>query len=177
MRAVVAQRANDMPAAVCWLYVAAIQKDAQAQLYLAYCLHDGVGTKSNPEQAVQWAAKSAENGNERGAFMLATVYEKGDGVAADSAKAGFWKKRGQELEAQRVKQEEADKQQERQKQAEIEKYTVLAALSAAVFIGAMQPDPLCDYSQDTDAQRAAKKRELARKGLQCGSFTGATVPL
>ena len=177
MRAVVAQKAKDMPTAVCWLYVASIQKDATAQLFLAYCLHDGVGTKPDSAQALQWAMKSAENGNERGAYMLATLYERGDGVAADPQKALYWKNRAHDLEVEKKKQAEAEKQNDQQKQAEIEKYAVITALGAALFIGDSQPDPLCDSANDTDAQSAAKQRELRQKGLQCGVYTGHTIPI
>jgi len=176
MRAVVAQRANDMPAAVCWLYVASVQKNATAQLFLAYCLHDGLGTQPNAAQAMEWATLSASNGNERGAYMLAAMYGKGDGTPADAAKASYWKSQGDALRARKQKQAEAEKQQEQKQQAEVVKYTVLGALATAVFIGAMQPDRLCDYSNDTEAQKEAKQDELKRKGLECGSFTGQTMP-
>jgi len=147
MRAVVAQRAKDMQAAVCWLYVASIQGDARAEFYLAYCLHDGVGTGLNRSQALQWAMKSAQNGSESGAYLVGYLYDRGDGVTASATNATYWRQRGDSLKRQKKEQADAEREHEKHGQRETFVLGAISIVGLAMLAGEMTGSHLCDQSR------------------------------
>jgi hypothetical protein len=175
MRAVVAQRAKDLPAAVCWLYVAAVQGDATAQFYLAYFIHEGAGTERNAVESIKWATKGAENGSDLGAYMLAKLYTQGDGTSADPDKARYWRDRGDALKIQRQKEAAAEKAQEQQQRLGMLELGAIGVLGAALLADEMMPDPLCDYSNDSKQDRAEKRRKLNELGEECSGLTAHPV--
>ncbi len=173
MRAVVDQRAKDMPSAVCWLYIAATQGDARAAFYLAYCLHDGNGTAANLPQASQWARVSAEKGNEYGAYLVGLFYEHGDGVAQSAANARYWRQRGDEIKKQKADQAKAEKQREEKETAEVLPLAAMSLIGMALLADEMTSDHLCDkpsypmsYSQRASYQAVVNDR-LREKGMHC----------
>lgn len=167
MRAVVAQRKNDMPAAVCWLYVAAVQGDGLAAFYLATCLHAGAGVQKDPAAAFQWALKGADNGSDYGAYMVASMYEHGDGTGMDSGKASFWRTRGDQLKLQKQQKASADALQEQQQKEGILEFKVVGALGLAVLANAIiEPDPCKEIAGDEPAEQARKKH-LRDRNLIC----------
>ena len=51
---------------------------------------DGTGVARDPQQAVAWYRKVAEQGNSDGQFLLGDSYSTGTGVARDPQQAVFW---------------------------------------------------------------------------------------
>jgi hypothetical protein len=178
MRAVVAQQAKDLPSAVCWLYVASVQGDATAQFYLADFLLEGIATQKNGDQAIQWAFKSAQNGSDDGAFLLAFMYEKGNAVPIDPVKARHWKNLGFELQNQKRKQAEADNQQEQQQEEGRLEFKAMAAAGAAFFAYLASITNLCDL--DNPKYDAADRQwmldEVQRRGEHCEEGNTEPVP-
>jgi len=98
-----AAKAQDYAKAACWMRIAAVEGDAEAQGVLAVFLHEGLGTVKDFPQAFSWAQKSAVQNNIVGETILAELYQKGDGTAPDAKKAEFW--RGAARVAERRKNE------------------------------------------------------------------------
>jgi len=176
MRAVVAQRKNDMPAAVCWLYVAAIQGDGLAAFYLSYCVHDGLGVQKDAAAAFQWATKSAENGSDYGAYMLASLYARGDGTSANPSSAQYWKKRGQELKIQKEKEAAADAAQEQQQRKGMFELAAMGIIGAAILGFESTQSELCEQDRlhNSDRDIAQKQERLRDAGQHCEN--GQAVP-
>ena len=67
----------------------AAQGDSQAQLQAGQGYRDGVPVLANPEEAARWFTKAWQEGEHipQAAYELAQLYEKGDGVEKDEAKA------------------------------------------------------------------------------------------
>jgi hypothetical protein len=173
MRAVVAQKAKDMQAAVCWLYVASIQKDARAAFYLASCIHDSIGTPVNLSQVLQWAKISADNGSEYGANLVALLYERGEGVAKSPDNARYWRQRGEEIKRQRNEQAESDRKREERELHETLALAAISVIGAAVLANEIASDHLCEppryavsFSEYTRLQQDEERRAEAR-GMQC----------
>jgi TPR repeat protein len=72
----------------------------KAQLFLACYLHSGIGMPQDPPQAFRWTLKSAEGGFDIGAAAVAVMYQQGDGVTADPAKAQYGRTRVKQLQEQ-----------------------------------------------------------------------------
>ncbi len=54
---------------------------------IAMCYRDGVGTKANPKQWIEWLEKAAQSGNPFGAYDLALAYADGIEVEKDQNEA------------------------------------------------------------------------------------------
>ena len=67
----------------------AAQGDSQAQLQAGQGYRDGVPVLANPEEVARWFTKAWQEGEHipQAAYELAQLYEKGDGVEKDEAKA------------------------------------------------------------------------------------------
>jgi TPR repeat protein len=65
-------------------------RDAAAQGYLAWCSGVGRGTPRNPQEAVEWYRKAAEQGLGVAQFELALRYDNGHGVTKDESEAVRW---------------------------------------------------------------------------------------
>lgn len=68
-----------------WL-VEANKGNADAQYYVGK-IYEGLGTAPDHKTAAQWYAKAAAGGHSASQFVLASLYEKGLGVAEDKARA------------------------------------------------------------------------------------------
>lgn len=64
--------------------------DPAAQLRLARCYLEGLGTEKNPEKAFQWYKKSAEQNHAVSQSELGVCYREGRGVAKDLLQAKAW---------------------------------------------------------------------------------------
>jgi TPR repeat protein len=75
--------------------------DPFAQHYLAWMALNGLGTEHDPEQAMTWAARAAEQGYAQAQALLGTLYQKGVGAAEQPHEAFKWMQRaaGQNLPA------------------------------------------------------------------------------
>lgn len=74
-----------------WLYYASTKfNHAASQYSLGTCFHDGVGIEKNPELAVYWYKRSAEQGHPRGEGILGYCYGEGFGVEKDPIQALNW---------------------------------------------------------------------------------------
>ncbi len=72
-------------------YLAAAEKgDAEAQLFLGVCYHDGDGVEKDLKQAVYWYRKAADQGDASAQFFLGLCYYTGDGVEKDLKQAVYW---------------------------------------------------------------------------------------
>ena len=70
--------------------------DAEAQLFLGVCYHNGHGVAQSDEQAVFWFRKAAEQGNATAQLFLALCYEAGRGGPQSDEQAVFWFKKAAE---------------------------------------------------------------------------------
>lgn len=176
MRAKVAQNVKDDASALCWLYVASVQGDARAQFYLAYFLHDGLGTKRDPLAAFHWTLQSAEHGSDYGAYALAFMYRRGDGTGADPEKAQYWDNRGRELKIQREKSAEAEEAQAEQQRYGLLELGTMGVLGAAILAEGVKQSPDCDQNpaRNNAAELAAKQKRVAESGGHCEN--GEIVP-
>jgi len=177
MRAVVAQRAKDMQVAVCWLYIASIQGDARAEFYLAYCLHDGVGTDPNRSQALQWAMKSAQNGSDSGAYLVGYLYDRGDGVTASAANATYWRQRGDTLKRRKREQADAEKQQERHEQRETFVLAAISVVGLALLDSEITGSHVCDqYRLRSRDDIEYIRQQLTSMNMHCVEGRSEPVP-
>jgi len=168
MRAVVAQRANDMPAAVCWLYTASIQGDARAAFYLAASIHDGRGTTPDAALSLQWALKSGQNGSDTGAYLASYLYDSGDGTTRSPANATYWHQRGDSIKQQRKVEAEREDAVAQQQQREVMVLAGISVVGLAMLTSEMTDTHLCDKSQihngyDVDYVR----KELQSMHMHC----------
>ncbi|KAJ3386429.1 hypothetical protein HDU84_001562 [Entophlyctis sp. JEL0112] len=82
---------QDFAKAYFWHLKAAMKDHAQSQNNVGHLLRLGQGVeKADPEKAVEWFKKSAENGNADGENSLGFCYLNGIGVPKDAAKAANW---------------------------------------------------------------------------------------
>jgi hypothetical protein len=169
MRGRQAHDAKDFKTASCWFYVAAVQGDAKAQWFLAYYLHEGLGVTKDTAQAFQWARKSAENGNDYGAFTVSVFYERGDGTAPDPLKAKYWHARGKELQLQKQKGAAADKAHEQQQRAEMLQLTALTVFFGFLLEEEFRTSPDCDLdkTRNTPEEIADKMQRVKDSGRHC----------
>ncbi len=148
----------------------------QAQWFLSYYLHEGIGAPKNAGPAFQWARKSAENGDDYGAYTVALRYEKGDGTPADSAKAGYWRARGKELYAQKQKEAAADKAQEQQFREGVNELLVMGAIGEAVLTGELNTSSSGGAANPSDSaansERARQANWITRGGAAGGAPPG-----
>ena len=61
-----------------------------AQNNLGDCYRNGIGVEKDPEEAVKWYRKAAEQNNHWGQYWLGYCYENGYGVERDKDKAYHW---------------------------------------------------------------------------------------
>ncbi len=61
--------------------------DPEAQTNVGEIFERGLGGEANPEAAVVWYQKAADQGFSRALFDLGTLYEQGQGVEKDRMKA------------------------------------------------------------------------------------------
>mgnify|MGYP002624631979 CR=1 FL=1 len=77
-------------------YQDALNGDAKAQNSLAWCYDQGNGVKKDPNRAVFWYRKSADQGNMWAMDNLGWSYEHGEGVNKDYDQAVYWYRRSAE---------------------------------------------------------------------------------
>lgn len=65
-------------------------------LYLGYCHNGGYGVEKNPEAAVEWFVRAAEEGNAAAAYKAGGGYAEGIGTEPDLAKAFAYYKQSAE---------------------------------------------------------------------------------
>ena len=63
-----------------------------AECQVGYFYYEGLGVKTDLEQALYWTKRAAEHGDRDGQCNLAWFYEDAIGVAKDMEKAKYWYK-------------------------------------------------------------------------------------
>ena len=61
---------------------------------------EGEGVSRNPEQAVYWFRKGAENGDEDACLSLSLCYLTGTGVEKNLEESKKWKEKGEKISKQ-----------------------------------------------------------------------------
>jgi TPR repeat protein len=84
------RRGNDQITANCWLYVAALADNAEAEASYAESLMLGLGVEKDPDQAFVWAQRSGMHGNYLGASMLAKIFDEGIGAPPSEQRHAYW---------------------------------------------------------------------------------------
>ncbi len=69
---------------------AARHGDAQAQFYLGWLHHVGLGVKQNNSIALKHLQASARHGSNEACLLLGIMYHRGEGVARDDVEAYKW---------------------------------------------------------------------------------------
>jgi TPR repeat protein len=72
--------------------IQAEQGDSEAQGMLAECYRIGRGVERNPQEAVKWFQRSADQLNGRAQCSLGLMYQQGDGIRQNNAKAMLYYK-------------------------------------------------------------------------------------
>ena len=73
-----------------YLYKAAVNGHAEAQLYMGGCYNDGLGIPKSAYEAVQWWLKAAELGQADAQYFLACAYFNGEGAQKSDSEALKW---------------------------------------------------------------------------------------
>jgi hypothetical protein len=86
--ALVESRGVDDPEALQWLHIAADKGNAPAMVHMGVMFLLGTGGVNNdPVEAARWFGKAADAGSAAGMYDLATMYDDGQGIPEDPAKA------------------------------------------------------------------------------------------
>jgi hypothetical protein len=86
--AFVETRGVDDPEALQWFHIAADKGNASAMVHLGVMSLLGTGGVSkDPVEAARWFGKAADAGSAAGMYDLATMYDDGQGIPEDPAKA------------------------------------------------------------------------------------------
>ncbi|OHS93305.1 hypothetical protein TRFO_11932 [Tritrichomonas foetus] len=85
--ALIFKERNDLPNAIEYFKQAASKKLPESQYQYGCILADGIGLERNPVEAARYFKYAIENGNADANAGLGELYEKGDGVPRDYAKA------------------------------------------------------------------------------------------
>ena len=64
--------------------------NADAQTYLGFMYHNGLGVRQDYAAALRWFRKAADQGNAKAQTNLAFMYRKGQGVRKDYVQAHMW---------------------------------------------------------------------------------------
>jgi len=143
-RAEIADKRSDFTTAACWYHTAALGGSARSMSEYGNRLHEGLGVQKNIAEAVQWLEKGSASGDYYGAQILASMYEKGDGVAADGAKAQEWSAKSKELKAALDRVLDAQRKQEQAYQRDLQFFHTFMTGATNIFLNEMAKDPACD---------------------------------
>ncbi len=162
-RAQIDQQWSDDTTAACWYHAAAVGGSARSMSEYGNFLHQGLGVRRNDPEALQWLEKGADSGDYYGAQILSTMYEKGDGVAADPAKAQMWRTKSQQLKAAMDRVLEAQKRQEQAQERDMEFFHSFMTGALNLFMNEMARDPACDDVQMLTSTEDAYRDSMRKK--------------
>jgi TPR repeat protein len=89
---------HDLPAALCWNYIASVQEYGRAQASYGNMYRNGIGTPVDLQQAVYWLQKSAMNVDFYGQSALFKMFSIGEGVIPSGQRAKYWKLRADAID-------------------------------------------------------------------------------
>lgn len=135
---------GEIALAACWYYVAASGGSARSMSDLGLALHEGLGVDRDEAQALEWLQKGAEHGDYYGADLLADIYKRGEGVAADPSKASEWRAKADAIKADLDRKAAAQRRHDARERAELAGLVGLAMSMQESFLSEILHNPNCD---------------------------------